>query len=86
MTTIPSALSPPRASESSVRPLEAACTWTSLVLLALAVFGLVSAWIAGFRGGPFLGMTEFHSFNSAIVLALLAIACRLHGITQRVTG
>lgn len=85
MTTIASSLSPARFSQSRARSLEAACTWTSLILLALAVFGLVSAWIAGYRGGPFLGMTEFHSFNSAIVLALLAIGCRLHGITQRRT-
>ena len=27
-------------------------------------------------------MTEFHSFNSAIVLTLMSIACRLHGIAQ----
>lgn len=38
---------------------------------ALALFG---AWIAGEENGTFLGFSQAHLFNDAIVLELIAIA------------
>ena len=53
MTTIDSSLSSVRVLESSLRRREDLCTWASPTLLAAAVFALVSAWVASFRGGGF---------------------------------
>lgn len=85
MNTLSSPDSPGRISVSNIHRRDAVCLWTARVLLAAAVVSLLSAWIANQRGGMLLGMSEQHDFSSAIVFALLGIACLLHGLVQRRT-
>ena len=49
----------------------------------LAFLALLGAWAATVRGGAFLGLTEQHLFDDAIVLALFSIAGLLDGIVHR---
>ena len=49
----------------------------------LAFLALLGAWAAAMRGGTFLGFTEQHLFNDAIVLSLFAIAGLLDTIVHR---
>lgn len=53
------------------------------VLGTLAFLALLSAWMAAWRGGRFLGLSEQHLFNDAIVLSLMGIAGLLDGILHR---
>lgn len=43
------------------------------ILLALAFFALLGAWLTELTGGPIMGFTQQHLFNDAIALALLGI-------------
>ena len=45
----------------------------SIILAILGPIALVGAWSAG-DGGTFLGLSQGHLFNDAIVLELIAIA------------
>jgi hypothetical protein len=61
-------------------------TWAVIgarVAGTLAVLALIGAWIATLRGGTFLGFTEQHLFNDAIVLSLFSIAGLLDGLVHR---
>lgn len=58
-------------------------TASARVVLSLAFLALLSAWIAASRDGSFLGFSEQHLFNDAIVLSLLGIAGLLDGILHR---
>lgn len=48
-----------------------------------AFLALLGAWAATMRGGTFLGFTEQHLFNDAIVLSLFSIAGLLDAIVHR---
>ena len=52
----------------------------------LAFLALLGAWMAALRGGTFLGLSEQHLFNDAIVLSLMGIAGLLDGIVHRQCG
>lgn len=43
------------------------------VFFALALLALIGAWITQTNDGRFLGMSQQHLFNDAMVLALLGI-------------
>ena len=48
----------------------------SIILAILGPIALVGAWSAG-DGGTFLGLSQGHLFNDAIVLELITIATAL---------
>lgn len=61
-------------------------TWAIVgarIVGTLALLALLAAWTATRRGGVFLGLTEQHLFNDAIVLTLFAILGLLDGIVHR---
>lgn len=53
------------------------------VLLALSFIGLLGAWWTQLAEGTFLGQSQEHLFNDAIVLALLGIGSLLDGMVHR---
>jgi len=64
-------------------------TWAiagARVVGILAILALLGAWLATWRGGQVLGLSEQHLFNDAIVLTLMSIAGLLDGIVHRRIG
>ena len=64
-------------SESKARRRAGAAIAIGRILLTLALLALLGAWVAEGSGGAFMGLSQQHLFNDAIVLSLLGIASLL---------
>lgn len=86
MTTLPNSIA--REPASRFRGLRPALgmTWIARAAIVLGFLALLGAWLATWRGGPVLGLSEEHLFRDATVLMLLGIAFLVDALVHERIG